>query len=218
MYRDHCRPGAVRDMMRALRTLAAGLVVLSLAGCMGEEVWAPDDAVARATFVPPGPPTVTLITSINTANNSGAHSALLIDGAQRLLFDPAGSWHNPGVPERNDVLFGMSPGYLDLYMAFQSNGVFEVRTQTIEVSPAVAQQLSQAVQSYGAVGPAYCSRSITEILGATPGFTSIQRTFYPINTMGQFAQLPGVQQSTIIGTTGDEENASDAVLAAQLGN
>lgn len=205
-------------MMGVLRLLVAGFVVLSLAACVGDEVWAPDDAVARATYVPSAPSTVTLITSINTANNSGAHSALLIDGAQRLLFDPAGSWHNPNIPERNDVLFGMSQGYLDLYLAFQSNGVFEVRTQTIDVTPAVAQQLSQAVQAYGAVGPAYCSRSITEILGATPGFTSISQTFFPLNTMEQFAQLPGVRQETIVGTTGDERNASDAVLAAQIAN
>ncbi|MBY4893755.1 hypothetical protein KUL25_13370 [Rhodobacteraceae bacterium N5(2021)] len=205
-------------MIRLLRTLAVGVMVLTLAACVGDEVWAPDDAVARATYVPPGAPTVTLITSINTTSNAGAHSALLIDGAQRLLFDPAGNWHNPGVPERNDVLFGMSQPYLDMYMAFQSNGAFEVRTQTIDITPAVAQQLSQAVQSYGAVPPAYCSRSITEILGATPGFTSIQQTFFPLNTMEQFAQLPGVREATIIGTTGDEEDASDAVLAAQLAN
>lgn len=194
-------------MIRRMRALALGLVVLTLAACVGEEVWAPDDIVARAAFVPEGTPTVTLITSINTRNNSGAHSALLIDGEQRLLFDPAGNWHNPGIPERNDVLFGMTPPFLDAYIAFQSAGIFEVRTQTIDVTPAIAQQLSLAVQSYGAVAPAFCSRSISEILGATPGFTSIERTFFPINTMEQFAQLPGVREATITGTTRDEETS-----------
>jgi hypothetical protein len=203
-------------MIRAARLALAGVLALALAACSAESVWDSDEAVARAAYVAPGPSTVTLITSINTRNGSGAHSALLIDGAQRLLFDPAGSWHNPGVPERNDVLFGMSPAYMDLYLAFQSNGIFEVRTQTVEVSPAVAQQLSQAVQSYGAVSQAYCSRSITEILGQTPGFTSIRPTFFPANTMEQFAQIPGVREATIVGTTGDEDDASDAVLAAQL--
>ena len=100
-------------MMRIIRIAAAGLLALSLAGCAAEAVWDSDDAVARATYLAPGPSTVTLITSINARNGSGAHSALLIDGAQRLMFDPAGSWHNPGVPERHDVLYGMAPGYLD---------------------------------------------------------------------------------------------------------
>ncbi len=202
-------------MIGAFRLIAAGLAALTLSGCVGEEVWAPDDAVARATYIVPGPPTVTLITSINTANNSGAHSALLIDGAQRLLFDPAGNWHNPGVPERNDVLFGMSPAYMDYYLAFQSAGVFEVRMQTIDVTPEIAAQLSQAVQAYGPVGPAFCSRSITEILSRTPGFTSISASFYPLNTMGQFGQLPGVREQTVIGTTGEDVPGSNEVLEAQ---
>lgn len=199
-------------MIGLARLVAAGLTILALAGCAEESVWASDDAVAQATYVPGGPTTVTLITSINAANNSGAHSALLIDGATRLLFDPAGSWYNPGVPERNDVLHGMSPPYLDAYVAFQSNGVYEVQMQTVEVSPAVAAQLSQVVQTYGAVAPAYCSRSITEILSGTPGFTSISPTFFPLNTMEQFSQLPGVVERRVLGTSPEEQAAIEAAL------
>ncbi|MBF9043249.1 hypothetical protein HKCCE4037_07925 [Rhodobacterales bacterium HKCCE4037] len=203
-------------MIRKLRAAFAGLVALALAGCAGESVWDSDEAVAQAFYAAPGPSTVTLITSINTRNGSGAHSALLIDGAQRLLFDPAGNWHNPGIPERNDVLFGMSPPYMEYYLAFQSNGVYEAHMHTVEVSPEVAAQLSQAVQAYGAVPPAYCSRSITSILSNTPGFTSISPSFYPARTMEQFAQLPGVRYQLIEGTISDEEDGSDAVLQAQV--
>lgn len=202
-------------MIRLVRLTIAGLLAIALSGCAAQSVWDSDEAVARATYVPTGPATVTLITSINTRNNSGAHSALLIDGAQRLLFDPAGSWYNPAIPERNDVLFGMSSAYMDAYYAFQSADIFEVRTQTVEVSAATAQQLSQAVQSYGAVSAAYCSRSITDILSQTPGFTSIRQTFFPLNTMDQFAQIEGVREATIVGTTGDE---ADGELVAQAAN
>ncbi|MEJ6390368.1 hypothetical protein [Gymnodinialimonas ulvae] len=203
-------------MNTTLRIAAAGLIAFALAGCVGESVWDSDVAVSQATYVPAGPTTVTLITSVNTSNGSGAHSALLIDGAQRLLFDPAGNWHNPGIPERNDVLFGMTPGYMDLYLAFQSNGVFEAHMHTIEVSPAVAAQLSQAVQAYGPVAPAYCSRSITEILSNTPGFGTVTPGFFPNRTMEQFAQLPGVTYRLVEGTISDEQDGSDAVLAAQV--
>lgn len=199
-------------MIRLGRLLAMGLVALGLAGCVAESVWDSDEVVSRATYVAPGPATITLITSINTRNNSGAHSGLLIDGAQRLLFDPAGSWHNPGVPERNDVLFGMSPAYLDAYLAFQSAGVFEVTMQTFEVSPAVAQQLSQVVQSHGAVSPAQCSRSISSILGGIPGFESIQATYFPKALMEQVAALPGVSTRIVPGTTGDEDDQVAALV------
>jgi hypothetical protein len=197
-------------MMGLFRAVAAGLAALSLTGCAAEAIWDSDEAVARATYRAPGPATVTLITSINARNGSGAHSALLIDGAQRLLFDPAGSWHNPGVPERHDVLFGMSPRYLDAYVAFQSNGIYEVQTQTIQVSAEVAQQLSQRVQAYGPVAPADCSRSISEILGSTPGFESITQTFFPLNTMGQMSQIPGVREERILGTSPEEQAALEA--------
>lgn len=197
-------------MIALVRFAVAGLVALSLAGCAAEAVWDTDDAVLRATYSASGPNTVTLITSINTRNGSGAHSALMIDGAQRVFFDPAGSWHNPGVPERHDVLFGMSPRFLEAYLAFQSNGVYEVQTQTIQVSADVARQLSQAVQAYGPVAPANCSRSITQILGATPGFTSITQTYFPLNTMEQFGQLPGARTERIVGTTAAEQAALEA--------
>lgn len=97
---------------------------IALTGCAAEYVWEDDDFVARAAYVALGAPTVTLITSINPSSDTGVHTALLIDGAQRLLFDPAGHWDNPGVPERNDVWFGMSPAYLDEYLAFQSEGQY----------------------------------------------------------------------------------------------
>lgn len=203
-------------MMGVLRIAAAGLVALSLGGCAAESVWDSDEAVARATYVPSGPPTVTLITSTNTRMNSGAHSGILIDGAQRLLFDPAGSWFNPAIPERNDVLFGMSPAYLDLYLAFQSNGVFEVTMQTVEVTPEVAQQLSQAVQSHGAVTPSFCSRSISSILSTTPGFESISPTFFPTALLNDMAEIPGVRTRIVEGTLGDQEDLTERPVLAQI--
>lgn len=203
-------------MIRALRFAAAGLITLTLAGCVGESIWDSDEAVARATYVPPGPATVTVITSTNTRMDSGAHTGLLIDGAQRLLFDPAGSWFNPGIPERNDVLFGMTPEYLDLYVAFQSNGVFEVTMQTVTVSPEVARQLSQVVQSYGAVPPSQCSRSISRILSTTPGFESIRPSYFPTALLNQMAEIPGVRTTVVAGTLGDQEDLTERPVLAQI--
>ncbi len=194
-------------MIGLVRIALAGFVALSLSGCAAEAIWDSDEAVARATYIPPGPPTVTLITSINTQNGSGAHSALVIDGAQRVMFDPSGSWYNPNIPERHDVLYGMSPRYMDAYIAFQSDGIYEVTTQTIEVSPEVAQQLSQAVQANGPVAPGFCSRSITQILGSTPGFASVDQTFFPTNAMRQMSLIPGIREQIIPGTLREEQEA-----------
>lgn len=203
-------------MIRFVRLAVAGLVALTLAGCGAEYTWADDDFVARSAYVASGPTTVTMITSINTRNNTGAHTALLIDGAQRLMFDPAGNWHNPGVPERNDVFYGMTPQYMDLYIAFQSAGVFEVQMQSVEVSAEVAQQLSQVVQANGPANPAFCSRTTSGILSTTPGFEQISQTFFPINLMEQFAALPGVRTEVIVGTESDQEDLSHEAAVAQF--
>ncbi|GAB5445443.1 hypothetical protein [Gymnodinialimonas sp.] len=190
-------PPSLRTLRQTLRVSAFGLCALALTGCAAEHVWADDDFVARSVYVAPGPATVTLITSVNPGNNTGTHSALLIDGAQRLLFDPAGHWTDPGVPERNDVWYGMTPAYMDRYLAFQSEGQYEVFAHTVTVSPAVAQQLSQVVQSAGPVASFYCSQTISGILSTTPGFEHIGQTFIPTTLMNDFAATPGATTEII---------------------
>lgn len=185
-------------MIRTARTAVLGACALALTGCAAQHVWADDDFVSRSAYVAPGRTTITLITSVNPSSNTGTHTALLIDGAQRLLFDPAGHWDHPGVPERNDVWFGMSPEYLDLYYAFQSEGIYEVHAQSVEVSPAVAQRLSQVVQTAGPISSFYCSQTVSGILSTTPGFEHISQTFFPVVLMDQFATVPGVTTEVIV--------------------
>jgi hypothetical protein len=180
--------------MRALPRIAAALVLAGmLAGCVAEEVWAPDVAVSSASYQPAGGSTVTLMTMVSTRNGSGGHSGLIIDGAQRVVFDPAGSWHHPNIPERNDVLFGMSPQYMDFYMDYHARETYYVVLQEVDVSPETAASLIAAVQSYGAVPSAQCSLSISRILSQTPGFETISPAWFPTRTMERFAAIPGVR-------------------------
>lgn len=189
-------------LRRAL--IAAGLL-LALGACAADPVWAPDEAVARARYVPPeGPPTVTLYTMISNRSGAGGHSALMIDGEQRLLFDPSGSWHHPAVPERNDVLFGMSPQLHQFYIDYHARETFHVVVQEVEVTPQVAAQLSQAVQAYGAVPNAQCSYSISSILRQVPGWEHIRQTYFPVRTMEAFAEIPGVRTERIYDDDSDD--------------
>lgn len=186
---------------RFVLVLAAAV---GLSGCAADPVWAPDDVVARAAYSPPGPTRITLLTAISTSTGAGGHSALMIDGAQRLLFDPSGSWHHPAVPERNDVLFGMTPQLFDFYMDYHARETYYMVVQELNVSPATAAHLSAAVQSYGAVPNAQCSLSISRILSRTPGFESISPSWYPTSTMEQFGQFPGVRTSEVYDDDSDD--------------
>ena len=184
-------------MKRLLRVFAVLAMAGALSGCVAESVWAPDAVVSSAAYRPAGGPTVTLVTMISNTNGSGGHSALIIDGTQRLLFDPAGSWHHPLVPERNDVLYGMGEPFMGFYMDYHARETYHVVLQEIDVTPEVAAQLSQAVQSYGAVPQAQCSLSISRVLSRTPGFESIGTSWFPARTMDRFGRLPGVRERRI---------------------
>ena len=82
------------------------LTLPALAGCgiNAEAVWAPEEAVARSRYSAPIPSYLALVTVRNEGDGQGAHTALLINASERVLFDPFGGWTDSPVPERNDLL------------------------------------------------------------------------------------------------------------------
>jgi hypothetical protein len=190
-------------MKRLLRVCVALVLAGAMSACAADSVWAPEEAVQRAAYRPGGTPTVTLMTMVSNTNGSGGHSALIIDGAQRLVFDPAGSWHHPLVPERNDVLYGMGEPFMGFYLDYHARETYHIVMQEIDVTPETAAALSAAVQSYGAVPQAQCSLSISRVLSQTPGFESIGTNWFPVRTMQRFGALPGVRERQIFDDDSD---------------
>jgi hypothetical protein len=165
---------------------------LALAACSADPVWAPDAAVNAAAYRGTGQSALTLFTVKNTGSGNGAHSALLIDGSQRVLFDPAGSFKATTIPERNDVLFGFSPAVEQAYVSFHARPDFYVVIQKIAVSPAVADQALRLAMANGAVPQAHCSRAISRLLSQLPGFDAIGTTWFPNNLSDKFGTVVGV--------------------------
>jgi hypothetical protein len=186
------------------RLLLAALMAASLAACAGESVWAPDEVVSSARYVPEGPAKVTLITVIANRDGSGGHTALLIDGPERVLFDPAGSWRHPMAPERNDVLYGMTPQLWDFYVDYHARETYHVVLHEKEVTPLQAAILIEEVEAYGAVPQAYCSMAVSTVLSRTPGFEGMSRALLPTRTMRNFAALPGVTERRIYDDDSDD--------------
>lgn len=176
-------------MRKALLCLS---LPLALAACGAEPVWAPDEAVARARYVSNEPASLTLYTVVSKRNGTGGHSALMINASQRVLFDPAGSFKVGSVPERNDLLYGITERMRKLYIDYHARETYDVLAQTILVNPAVAEQALREAQSYGAVNKAFCGNSVSDILKELPGFENTPRTFSPIRISEAFAARPGV--------------------------
>lgn len=191
---------------RVLRNLILLLFPLWVAACGGpaEPVWAPDTAVARASYVHEGPTRVTLFTVVSTRNGSGGHSGLLINGSERVMFDPAGTFDVPFAPERNDVHFGMTPRTLAAYVDYHARDAWNVRVQELNVTAAQAEALLVAVKAYGAVPKAQCSLAITRILSGVAGFEGIGFSYFPNALSKDFGRLPGVREKLVTDATADK--------------
>jgi hypothetical protein len=198
------------------RAFLIGLPMVGLAACAAEPVWAPDDQVTRAFTPQIGPASLTLYTMRNNGSGNGAHTGLMINASQRVLWDPAGTFKADSLPERNDVIYGITPYVEELYASFHARETYFVVGQRLEVPQATAEQILRAVQSYGAVRKAHCTRSTTTILQDIPGFEGIRRTYSPTRLMEDFAKLPGVETWEIREDDADDKRGAGAEINAIL--
>jgi hypothetical protein len=197
------------------RTFLALSAVAALAACGADQTWAPDEAVVAARYVHPGPKSITLLTVVNNRSDGGAHSAILINASERVIFDPAGTWYHPSRPIRNDVHFGINDKVLAFYIDYHARETYRVVEQTVEVSPGVAELALQRALNNGAVPKAMCASSVSNILRGVPGFESIPAAFGPNRIMAAFDQLPGVKRRVI---TDDDDDENHGVLIVQQGD
>lgn len=176
--------------------ILAFCAVFALTGCAVENVRAPNEDVARAAYVHDGPPRLTLFTMLNVKTGAGAHTSLMINGSQRVIWDPAGSFKHETIPEQDDVLFGIRPAVADVYTRYHARKTYYVRIQTLDVSPEMAERAIALVRGYGPVPAAYCAKSTSEIMAQLfPG--QIVPGFYPKKLSEQFARIPGVTQQEL---------------------
>ncbi|WP_235820111.1 hypothetical protein [Phaeovulum veldkampii] len=186
------------------------LFPLALAACGAEPVWAPDAAVSAASYSSGEPPSVTLFTVISTRTGGGGHSALMIDGRQRVMFDPAGTWYHPYVPERNDVHYGITPRMRAFYIDYHARETFFVREQRVPVSLEVAEIMRARAEANGAAPKAFCANAVGDVLRATPGFESMPGGFSPLRISKAFAELPGATLKDHY--DGDPDNNSGVLM------
>ena len=195
-------------MKRVLCALVACAVV---AGCAEKGKESPSEQIQAAVFPYSGQPKLTIFTMVNNRTGAGAHSSLLVQGTQSVLFDPAGSFNHPNVPERGDVLYGMSPQWVQLYQSAHARESFHVVRQEIDVTPAQAERALQLVMSNGPVASAFCASATTGILQQVQGFEGIKPGFYPLKLKEQLDRYPGVK------TTRYYENDSGDVVDGVAG-
>ncbi|MEM7487541.1 MAG: hypothetical protein AAF390_00290 [Pseudomonadota bacterium] len=197
-----------------MRRFAFALVLpLALAACAGgDNVYASMKDVREFSWTEPGPTKLTLLTVVNNRGDEGAHSALMVTGSQRVLFDPAGSWSNPAAPERGDVKYGITPPMLANYIDYHARPEFRVIVHEMDVTPEMAEMAIRTVEAHGPSNKATCGRTISGVL-RDMGFTEIGRSWFPKRIMSDFARLPGVTETVLRDDTDDDYwGVPDAVV------
>jgi len=182
----------------ALRRLGLLLILPLLAACAAlPRAEPPPEVVARAMHANGGDTEITLLTVVNNRTGSGDHSALLIAGSHRVIYDPAGTFQIPQAPRRGDVLFGASPAVEDVYLGYHARETHHVVAHRLTLSPAQAEAALAAAKAQRVAGPGFCAIRTGAVLRAIPGLEGLSGSPWPRRLADSFAALPGVEERRI---------------------
>ncbi len=207
-------------MIRAFAVMA----LFVLTACGADNVWSDDANIMQARYIAPAPTSITLFTVINEQNGSGAHSAILVNASEQVLFDPAGSMKLATMPERHDVLYGATPRMVNAFVDYHVRPAYRMTEQTMIVSPQTAELILAAVKANGPVAKAHCANAISKILRDIPGFEKISVTYFPNQLAKQFGSYPNVSFKMVNNATVDTSHGvtfidpkdKDAIQKANL--
>ena len=178
--------------MRAVTSAVLLGISLFITGCASNSGTAPAEDISAAAFSNPAPASVSLITMVNARSEFGEHSALLINGSQQVIYDPAGSFRHPDLPRRNDMVYGITPRYARYYNSYHARFGYYVKVQTLAISRAEADEMITAAQARGHVPKLFCATAISDVLNDFPQFADIPVTFFPGAIMKRVARNEAV--------------------------
>jgi hypothetical protein len=194
--------------------LAASLPAV-LSACGADNIWADDNVVRQARYVSDEPPSITLFTVIGIPRGEGGHSALMINGSQRVIFDPAGSWNHPYIPERHDVLYGITDNFKNFYIDYHARVNYWVAEDTVPVSREVADLAIRRAEASGPASRSFCAYETSAVLRGVPGFEGAPSGFSPNRLRQWFMTLPGATSKRHM--DGDPANNHDVLLQQKDG-
>lgn len=181
--------------------LAAGLAAaMALAGCSGlpslvAAALAPGPTPTAA--MPDAAPEIALITILHRPSGLGRHTALLINGSQRVLYDPASHWTLGHSVRRGDLRLGFGAAAWDDYLRRAAALEAGVVIQRLPVPRAVADRAIARAATRPVAAPGTCALAVAQLLRQVDGFDWVQPTLLPDGLAGQFARRPGIVTATV---------------------
>ncbi|TPE52107.1 hypothetical protein [Amaricoccus solimangrovi] len=179
------------------RLLLAAVVAATLSGCEFYTPASPEE-IARARYISPEPPSITLLSMVDERSDKSAHAGLLINGSQQVLFDPAGTFTHPDLPRAGDIHYGMTPRFVDYYERYHARAGYYVETQRVAVTKAEADRIFANAVEHGKSLKMECALAVADVLKPVPPFTGVVgSSLFPESIHRDFAELPGVRTHRI---------------------
>lgn len=174
------------------RFFLAVAAAFAMSGCELYRAAEPAE-IEAARYSSEEPASITLMSMVNSSNNRAAHSALLINGSEQVIYDPAGTFQHPELPRSEDIHYGVTPRFLDYYERYHARFDYYVHAQTVEVSQATADRVFANAKSRGKTPKMFCAEAVTASLKPVPPFQNVGITLFPEGIRRDFAQISGVQ-------------------------
>ncbi len=188
--------------------LAAGLCLMALAGCVAPPgPQASREEVVARRYTAPDRPYIELISNVRTSNGEAAHTAMVINASQRVVYNPAGTWWHPDAPERGDLHYGFTPAMERWFIDYHARETFQVEVQRRYVSAETAEAVLRRAEATGGASEGFCTYVIGDVLNGAPEFEGFPRAFFPGQAKRAFGRLPGV--TTQVYTDDDRDDRSD---------
>jgi hypothetical protein len=181
-----------------LARLSLILLLPLLAACGTATTQTPPDLATRSVHSHSGPTRVTLLTVVNNRTRAGDHSALLIEGRERLIFDPAGTFDIPQITRYRDVIYGVSPAVETVYLGYHARATHHVIAQTLPLTREQADAAIAAAEARGVSAPGLCAVNSSAVLRAVPGLEGLDGALRPNRLSENFGAVPGVQTRMIV--------------------
>ncbi|MEM9791321.1 MAG: hypothetical protein AAF848_00155 [Pseudomonadota bacterium] len=176
--------------MKAVRaTLVLGLVLL-LAACAVEE-GATAVEIASKRYVSVENPYIEIVSMVERRSERAAHTAMIINASQRVIYDPAGTFQHEDLVERGDIHYGANDRMVSYYERYHARFSHYVHVQRIVVSAEVAERVLKRAQAQGPSPKMFCAVHAASVLNDSLG-TSFARSFFPEDLRRSVARMPGV--------------------------
>lgn len=167
--------------------------LLFLVSACAEHIVSDPTVVAAVRYKSDEAPYVELVTMVRKSTDKGAHSALIINASERVIFDPAGTFQHAELAEVEDVHHGATDRLVSYYQRYHARFSHYVHVQRVYLDPATAEGLLKRAQSNGAVSKMFCSNETANVLKSVPQFSSFRSSMFPEFLRLDMAEIPNVE-------------------------